>query len=122
MFEIEHEHRPSQKTIEQEDRQTSADQRIRNTIPITGRRTLNSLQAGQVLPSDSIVGLRSRSLPVNREKSNQNKMPGPSSGGSGPQASSSTAVIANVGPKHRMLKPGERNAPIFEVDKPEELG
>jgi len=49
-------------------------------------------------------------------------MPGPSSGGSGPQASSSTAVVANVGPKHRMPKPGERNAPIFEVDKPEELG
>jgi hypothetical protein len=52
---------------------------------------------------------------------------GMSSGGTGAQASSSAAQPQNRAPRaststRKMPKPGEKNAPVFDPEKPEELG
>lgn len=49
-------------------------------------------------------------------------MPGTSSGTSGTQPAASSSAVVNRGQKHRMPKPGDKNAPTFEPEKPEELG
>jgi hypothetical protein len=79
------------------------------------------LRAGQVTASELIVGLRSKSLPVRREKSNK-IMPSTSSNVGGNQPAASSSGVAKTGPKHRMPKPGDKNAPAFDPEKPEELG
>ena len=47
---------------------------------------------------------------------------GTSSGTSGAQEEIPTNTTAQKGSRHRMPKPGERNAPEFDPEKPEELG
>jgi len=49
-------------------------------------------------------------------------MPGPVIGTGSVQPTASSSGIVNRGPKHRMPKPGDKNAPVFEPEKPEELG
>ena len=48
-------------------------------------------------------------------------MPATSSGASGSEPASNREVGMR-GSKHRMPKPGDKNAPVFETEKPEELG
>ena len=48
-------------------------------------------------------------------------MPVTSSGASGSGQASSGEVVVR-GSKHRMPKPGDKNAPTFDIEKPEELG
>ena len=49
-------------------------------------------------------------------------MPGTSTGTSGGQSHSQASMILSRGPKYRMPKPGDKNAPAFDPEKPEELG
>lgn len=88
--------------------------------PLRGRRTQNSIRAGQLRPSEVIFGLRSPSLPVVNKKQNKN-MPGTLGGPSGSHAAPANEAEHRRS-RHRMPKPGEKNAPVFEPEKPEELG
>jgi hypothetical protein len=70
-----------------------------------------------------ITGLRSKTVPPIRIKiPRPTNMPGNSSGTSGNQPVASTSGSVQNRQRHRMPKPGEKNAPQFDPEKPEELG
>jgi hypothetical protein len=84
---------------------------------------LNSLRAGQVSDADLITGLRSKTLPVVKRKTTMpTSVAGTSSGTGGNQPAMPLDDNIYRGSRHRMPKPGERNAPEFDPEKPEELG
>jgi len=74
-----------------------------------------------VSDSELITGLRSENL-TKRKSPMPPDTTGTSSGTSGARVATSSNVNIQKGSKHRMPKPGERNAPEFDPEKPEELG
>jgi hypothetical protein len=70
-----------------------------------------------------IAGLRSKTVhPIRVREPRPVNMPGISSGASSSQLTAAANTNVQRGSKHRMPKPGERNAPDFDPEKPEELG
>ena len=81
------------------------------------------MRAGQVTDLELVTGRRSRTIPPIRIKiPRTTNMSGNSSGTSGNQPVASTSGGIQFRSKHRMPKPGEKNAPEFDPEKPEELG
>ena len=93
---------------------SSSDQGTGGSQALNKRKTANSIRAGQATVSLPTSRARSTNSPRPTEITERNMPETSAEAGNGRRA--------NYPNRHRMPKPGEKNAPVFDAEKPEELG